>query len=70
MMCNRRAGRRDAGDLLLGLLDLCNDALGAGEKHFALGGERQTAGAALEQAGAQAVLQPRHELGDGRRGQT
>ena len=54
----------------LGLLDVGDDAAGARQEGFALGGERQAASAAFQQPHAQPVLQPRNQLRDGRGGYT
>ena len=63
------AARRPAHPrhLGLGLIDIGDDPAGAGQERLAFGGERQPAGAAFEQAGAQAVLQARDsfETADG-----
>ena len=64
----QRAARRaaHAHDFGLGLLDIGDDPPGAGQEAFALRRQHQAAGAALQEAGAKAVLQPRNELRDGR----
>ena len=64
------AARRPAHahDFGFGLFDLGDDAPRAGEKRLAFRRQRQPARAALEQADAQAVLQARNQLGNGRRG--